>query len=99
MHDIRKQFKEYLKKNELNFCSKAIYQIAENLNQFTNEEKMYIIYELSEFEDGQLIHDVISDFGGQASQEIQFELLNTDELHHIWEVTDNYLMIKKKNEE
>ena len=62
---------------------------------------MYICYELREYEDGQLINEVItrnsSNAQEQASFELKFENLTTDEIHHIWELTDKYLQIKMKN--
>ena len=46
MADLKKYLDQITKKNEVNFCSTAVYEIYNNLAQLSNEEKLYICYQL-----------------------------------------------------
>ena len=50
LSELKKCYSDYLRKNELNFCSKGIYEIYDNLSQLSNEEKMQICFELRDYE-------------------------------------------------
>lgn len=126
--ELKKAYKDYLHKNELNFCSKGIYEIYDNLSQLNNDQKLQICFELRDYENSNnnrsIIHEETQNnsrksgsqqFSASPDQEIRsqrsatsnhpmgdtsfvikFELLNTDEIHHIWETTDQYVQKNKR---
>ena len=61
LSELKKTFKDNLHKNELNFCSKGLYEIYENLSKLNFEEQQQICYELRDYEnsnnDVSIIHE------------------------------------------
>ena len=90
----------------------ATYEIFENISKLSNEDKVKMCHELREYEDSvadsnisepprrQLIFDERSrpstSNRGDNQFVLKFELLTTDEVHHIWEVSDRYVEQQKK---
>ena len=90
----------------------ATYEIFENISKLSNEDKVKMCLELREYEDSvvepnesprrQLIFDEksrpTSSNRGDNQFVLKFELLSTDEIHHIWEVSDRYVQQTQKKE-
>ena len=51
LSEVEKCYKEYLKKNEVNFCSMATYEIFENISKLSNEDKIKMCHELRDYDD------------------------------------------------
>ena len=82
---------------EINFGCKAIQEIADNLLQFSADEKMYICYKLREIDEGALVVDNVTP-DGDPSFDIRFNMLSNDQIQTIWELTDKHVRIKRERE-